>query len=66
MRDALAIAGRWIVGAVSGLAMLVISGCAVSADFPRGSCPPDYSWAPIKSDRGTLWLCLPDTTKDTR
>jgi hypothetical protein len=59
MRDALAIAGRWIVGAVAGVAML-IAGCAVSADFPRGSCPPDYSWAPIKSDRGTLWLCLPN------
>jgi hypothetical protein len=56
---------RWLAGFVAGAAML-LSGCAVSADFPRGNCPPDYSWAPIKSDRGTLLLCLPDTTKDKK
>jgi hypothetical protein len=57
MRDALAIAGRWIVGAVAGLAMLLIAGCG---NWPV-KCP--HGVDSIRTDSGPHYICRPEATK---
>jgi hypothetical protein len=53
MRDAIAIARRWIAGIVAGVAILLAGGCG---NWPIRCEHGVYA---IKSDRGPYYMCEP-------
>ncbi len=53
MRDALALAGCWIVAAAAGLVMLVLAGCG---NWPQ-RCP--HGVRVIDTDGGPYYICKP-------
>ena len=53
MRDAIAIARRWIAGIVAGVAMLVAGGCA---NWPP-QCREGERIEAIRTDSGPYYIC---------
>ena len=57
IRDALAIAGRWIVAAVAGFAMLLMAGCG---NWPI-KC--EHGVDSIRTDSGPHYICRQEGDK---
>ena len=57
MRDAIALARRWIAGIVAGVAMLLAGGCG---NWPV-KCP--HGVDVIRTDSGPYYICRAEATK---